>query len=85
MTAMLAIGVALGALLRGGAVPASPAQAQLVGPNTVYTLSNDGFLTTSNQEGDRVFLWYFEREVDRAKSQIYFVSQAGVGNPSLGR
>ena len=79
LTAALAIGLGGGRALD----PAAPVQAQTFNPGQVYALSADQFLATTNVDGDRVYLWYFERTGKKSDSKIYFVNQASVAGPKM--
>ncbi|HPB30852.1 MAG TPA: hypothetical protein PLB62_05310 [Candidatus Sumerlaeota bacterium] len=54
-----------------------PAQAQMIGTTQLYTMTSSSYVITTNANGDRVFVYYFDAKPDRDKSTISFITTAG--------
>ena len=55
----------------------------MLNSSTVSALTHDTFFVTTNQGGDKTYLWYFERNGRKIQSKLYFVALATTGGPKL--
>ena len=60
----------------GEDITISEAQAQIVTSGNLYTINQDTFVITSSENGNEVFVYYFNREPFQERSEIKFITSA---------